>query len=117
MCLNPWCQSTRQALAQINQRLRRIDRKLDKIMSNQSTEQGDIDSATSTIEGEVSDLGTKDTAIQGVVTQILALEQAGADTTKLRQAVADLLTAQGADDSTVAALTAAANPAPVTPSA
>lgn len=98
-------------VADIKRTLRIASKKEDKIMSDQDN----IDAATIAVEGEVADLGTKDTQIQAVVTEILALQQAGVDTTALVAATTDLLTAQGADDAQIAALTAAANPAPATP--
>lgn len=87
-----------------------VIKKENKIMTDQAANQADVDAATTAIEGEVADLGAKDTAIQAVVTEILALQEQGVDTTALVTATADLLTAQGADDAQVAALTAAVTP-------
>lgn len=93
----------------IEQALRRIEGKVDRILAAQD----DIDQVTTAIEGEVTELGTEDAAIATaqaeLIAQIAALGTT-VDTTKLVAAAADLLTAQGVDATTVAALTAAAAP-------
>jgi hypothetical protein len=91
-----------------------LNRKADKIIMTQS----DIDAATSAIEGEVADLQAKDAQILAAQQQLLATIAAGGtsdNTQALVQATADLLTAQGADDATVAALVAAAGLPPAVP--
>jgi hypothetical protein len=92
--------------------LSEIDRKLELIIMSQQ----DIDTVTGQIEAEVTDLGTQDAAIlaaqNAFAAEITTLQGQGVDTSKLVAAAQQLLTAQGADDATVAALTAAANPAP-----
>ena len=92
--------------------LRTVIKKENKIMASQD----DINAATTAVEGEVADLSAKDDAIEAAQAALLAeiqtLQGNGVDTTALVAATADLLTAQGADDATVAALTAASQPTP-----
>ena len=118
-CIFPACRGhDGDQLAEIQHSIHALANKLgivitkeNKIMTDQAANQADVDAATTAIEGEVADLGAKDTAIQAVVAEILALQRQGVDTTALVAATADLLTAQGADDAQVAALTAAVTPA------
>ena len=83
------------------------------------TAQDDINAADAQIEADVADLGTQDAAIEAAQQQLLAtiqgLQSQGVDTTKLVADTAALLQAQGANDATVAALTAASAP-PAAPS-
>ena len=95
---------------QLQQQLIRIETKVDLIMAAQD----DIAVADTAIEAEVADLAAQDKAIQAAQAQLLATIQAlqtqGVDTSQLVADTAALLQAQGANDSVVAALTAAANP-------
>jgi hypothetical protein len=79
-----------------------------KIMSAQD----DINAADAQIEAEVADIATQDAAIlaaqEQFVTTIQGLQGQGVDTSQLVADTAALLQAQGANDATVAALTAAA---------
>jgi chromosome segregation ATPase len=92
--------------------LARIETQQEKILSEQSS----VDAATAQINAEVADLGVQDAAIlaaqQAFGAALTQLQSANptVDTTALVTATANLLTAQGVDDATVAALTAAATP-------
>jgi hypothetical protein len=82
--------------------------KADAIM----TEQADINAADAAIEGDLADSATRDAAIlaaqQKLLATIAGLQGSGVNTAQLVADTAALLQAQGADDATVAALTAAA---------
>jgi hypothetical protein len=90
--------------------LEEINEKLGEILMSQS----DIDNVTAEIEAEVTDLGTKDAAIlaaqNAFTAEIATLQGQGVNTTALVAAAAQLVAAHGANDSTVAALTAASAP-------
>lgn len=79
-----------------------------------SQEQQDVDAATAQDTAAVADLGTQDAAIEAAQAELLAqiqsLQGQGVNTASLAAASASLATALGANDSTVAALTAAAQP-------
>ena len=98
-------------LRAIRGQLNRIEKKEKTIMASQD----DINAATAQIDTEVADLGTQDAAIlaaqNALVTVITGLQNSGVDTSALVTATAALLTAQGADDATVTALTDAATAA------
>ena len=102
-------------LGAIRAQLDRMEVTEGKILMSQS----DIDAATSQIQSEVTDLGTQDAAIlaaqNAFTTALQAVQGQGVNTTALVAATAQLLQAQGADDSTVAALTAASQPATPAP--
>ena len=102
-------------LQEIKEQLNRIERKVEAIMSEQSAEQASIDAATAEETAEAADLQGQETALAQVVTEIQALQSQGVNVTALASATASLVTAQGADDTVVQQLTAAANPAPTTP--
>jgi hypothetical protein len=99
-------------LGKIKAELARNRHLLEKIM----TAQDDINAADAQIEAEIADSATRDAAILAAQEQLLAtiqgLQGQGVDTSKLVADTAALLAAQGVDDATVAALTAAAAPAP-----
>lgn len=107
----------------IKTRLDAIDRKLATIMSNQSTEQAEIEQDATTIEGLLTDLGTQsgnlNTSVENAQAAINALEQQVADgdapdLTDLRSALSGVASAQQGIDSAVAGaanLTPQATPA------
>ena len=89
------------------------------------SDQANIDAAVAQDTAAVTDLGTQDAAIvaaqNALLAEIQTLQTQGVDTTQLAAASASLATALGANDQTVAALTAAAQPGtpqpPATPPA
>jgi hypothetical protein len=97
-----------QQLDLIAQQLAVLTSQIGRIM----TAQDDINAADAAIEGELADSATRDAAILAAQEKLLAtiagLQSAGVSTTQLVADTAALLQAQGADDATVAALTAAA---------
>lgn len=86
-------------------------------MSEQSTEQQTIDAAAAQENTEATDLANQDALLAQVVTAIQALQAKGVDVSDLATATASLVQAQGANDTAVQQLQAAANPAPAAPDA
>ena len=123
MCDSPWCPPVRQALNEINQRLSRIEQKAGIIMSQQSTEQQDIDNAVQfeqALDSDIKTLTAQVTAGQAALDQAIANLQAanpGVDTSQLVAVQAVLKGDQPNLDAAVAALAADPNAAPATPPA
>jgi chromosome segregation ATPase len=100
---------------------------LERIMSQQSTEQGEIEQDASTITGLLTDLNTQsgnlNTAVQNAQSELTTLEQEVAagnapDLTDLRNALSGVQTARQAIDSAVSgAGNLAPQPAPSNPPA
>jgi chromosome segregation ATPase len=121
MCHFPWCQSTRQALEEINQRLGRIEERQDRIMSEQ---QADVDQITGQLQAEDTDINSLRTqvtsgqqALDTAITNLEAQVAAGSapDLTELKAAAAVLAGDQPNLDAAVAALTSDPNAAQPTP--
>lgn len=123
MCDSPWCPPVRQALAEINQRLSRIEHNQEIIMSEQSQEQADINSAVQfdqQLDTDVKALTAQVTAGLAALDQAIANLQAAnpaVDTSELVAAQAVLAGDQPNLDAAVAALAKDPNAAPATPPA
>lgn len=113
--------STRQVLAQVQRQLGRIEEKVDRIMSEQTTQQTDINNAAQfdqQLDTDVKGLAAQVTAGQAALDQAIALLKAAnptVDTSVLTAAQAVLAGDQPTLDAAVAALGSDVNVTPAAP--